>query len=188
MEDSRIVELYFERSEQAIAETDRKYGPYCYSIAYNILTNQEDAQECVSDTYMSAWNRMPPVRPQILSVFLGKITRNISVSRWRKQSAVKRGGGTVAVALEELEACTPSSWDVTQEMERKELEARLRDFCGGLPTQERIVFLKRYWYVESLGEIAAETGMSQSAVKSSLYRSRKKLGAVLKKEGLYEVG
>lgn len=94
----------------------------------------------------------------------------------------------MAVALEELEVCTPSSWDVTQEMERKELEARLRDFCGGLPAQERIVFLKRYWYVESLGEIAAETGLSQSAVKSSLYRSRKKLGAVLKKEGLYEVG
>ena len=188
MDDQAIIDLYWDRSEEAIVQTDKKYGKYCFTIANRILENPDDSEECVSDTYMSAWNRMPPVRPQILSVFLGKITRNISVSRWRKQSAVKRGGGTVAVALEELEACTPSSWDVTQEMERKELEARLRDFCGGLPVQERIVFLKRYWYAESLGEIAAETGLSQSAVKSSLYRSRKKLGAVLKKEGLYEVG
>ena len=180
MDDQAIIDLYWDRSEEAIVQTDKKYGKYCFTIANRILENPDDSEECVSDTYMSAWNRMPPVRPQILSVFLGKITRNISVSRWRKQSTVKRGGGTVAVALEELEACTPSSWDVTQEMERKELEARLRDFCGGLPAQERIVFLKRYWY--------AETGLSQSAVKSSLYRSRKKLGAVLKKEGLYEVG
>lgn len=169
MDDQAIIDLYWDRSEEAIVQTDKKYGKYCFTIANRILENPDDSEECVSDTYMSAWNRMPPVRPQILSVFLGKITRNISVSRWRKQSAVKRGGGTVAVALEEL-------------------EARLRDFCGGLPAQERIVFLKRYWYAESLGEIAAETGLSQSAVKSSLYRSRKKLGAVLKKEGLYEVG
>ena len=155
MDDQAIIDLYWDRSEEAIVQTDKKYGKYCFTIANRILENPDDSEECVSDTYMSAWNRMPPVRPQILSVFLGKITRNISVSRWRKQSAVKRGGGTVAVAL---------------------------------AAEERNVFLKRYWYAESLGEIAAETGLSQSAVKSSLYRSRKKLGAVLKKEGLYEVG
>lgn len=104
MDDQAIFDLYWDRSEEAIVQTDKKYGKYCFTIANRFWENPGRFRECVSDTYMSAWNRMPPVRPQILSVFLGKITRNISVSRWRKQSAVKRGGGTVAEALEELEA------------------------------------------------------------------------------------
>lgn len=102
MEDQEIVELYFHRDEQAIVQTDRKYGPYCYSVAYNVLSDQEDARECVSDTYLAAWNRIPPARPSLLGAFLGKITRHLSIDRWRRRSAYKRTGGQMTFALEEL--------------------------------------------------------------------------------------
>ena len=105
MEDKEIVQLYWQRSEEAITQTDRKYGSYCFSVAKNILPSQEDAQECVNDTYMAAWETIPPHRPDILSTFLGKLTRRISIDRWRAQTADKRGGSAVTVALEELEAC-----------------------------------------------------------------------------------
>ena len=123
MDDQKIVDLYWQRSEKAIEETDSKYGGYCFSIAYNVLANKEDAEESVSDTYMAAWNELPPHRPSILAAFLGKITRNISISRWRSRSAYKRGGGEIVLALEELDECVADSQNVEADYIRREAAA-----------------------------------------------------------------
>ena len=184
MEDTQIVDLYFARSEQAIKETDTKYGGYCYSIAYNILTNQEDSEECVSDTYLSAWNAMPPRRPSVLAAFLGKITRNISLDRWRKYRAFKRGAGQVEIALEELQECVSGEESAEEKAIRREILASLNRFLGTLNDAERNVFVCRYWYLDSTEEIAEKSGFSVSKVKSMLHRIRKRLNAQLEKEGL----
>ena len=168
MEDNAIIDLYFKRSEQAIVETDTKYGGYCYSIAYNILTNKEDAEESVSDTYMAAWNAIPPRRPSVLSTFLGKITRHISIDRWRARSAEKRGGGELPLALEELNDCIAGMQNVEMEYERKEISRAYLKFLDALPITERRVFLCRYWYVDSIEMIAERFGFSQSKVKTML--------------------
>ena len=183
MNDKNIVDLYFNRDEEAIAQTDKKYGRYCYSIAYNILTNKEDAEESVSDTYMTAWRAIPPRRPSVLSTFLGKITRHISIDRWRERSANKRGGGEVTLALEELEDCVAGLQNVEMEYERKELIRAYVKFLDMLPITERRVFLCRYWYVDSVEAIAEKFGFSQSKVKTMLYRTRKKLRKTLWEEG-----
>ena len=184
MNDKSIVDLYFNRDEEAITQTDKKYGRYCYSIAYNILTNKEDAEESVSDTYMTAWRAIPPRRPSVLSTFLGKITRHISIDRWRERSAYKRGGGEVTLALEELEDCVAGLQNVEMEYERKELIRAYVKFLDMLPDTERRVFLCRYWYVDSVEAIAEKFGFSQSKVKTMLYRTRAKLRKQLAEEGL----
>ena len=184
MNDKNIVDLYFNRDEEAIAQTDKKYGRYCYSIAYNILTNKEDAEESVSDTYMTAWRAIPPRRPSVLSTFLGKITRHISIDRWRERSAYKRGGGEVTLALEELEDCVAGLQNVEMEYERKELIRAYVKFLDALPVTERRVFLCRYWYVDSVEAIAEKFGFSQSKVKTMLHRTRAKLRMQLAEEGL----
>ena len=183
MNDKSIVDLYFNRDEEAITQTDKKYGRYCYSIAYNILTNKEDAEESVSDTYMTAWRTIPPRRPSVLSTFLGKITRHISIDRWRERSAYKRGGGEVTLALEELEDCVAGLQNVEMEYERKELIRAYVKFLDTLPITERRVFLCRYWYVDSVEAIAEKFGFSQSKVKTMLYRTRKKFRKTLWEEG-----
>ena len=183
MEDRRIVELYWQRSEDAIAETASKYGNYLHSIAYQVLSNTQDAEECVNDTYSAAWNAMPPHRPSVLSTFLGKITRRISIDRWRKYSAEKRGGGEVALALDELADCVSGSGSVEEAAERRELKNLIDRFLDALPTTERKVFLCRYWYLDSVSSIAKQFGFSESKVTSMLHRTRAKLRAVLEKEG-----
>ena len=183
MNDKNIVDLYFNRDEEAITQTDKKYGRYCYSIAYNILTNKEDAEESVSDTYMTAWRAIPPRRPSVLSTFLGKITRHIPIDRWRERSAYKRGGGEVTLALEELEDCVAGLQNVEMEYERKELIRAYVKFLDTLPITERRVFLCRYWYVDSVEAIAEKFGFSQSKVKTMLYRTRKKFRKTLWEEG-----
>lgn len=183
MNDKNIVDLYFNRDEEAITQTDKKYGRYCYSIAYNILTNKEDAEESVSDTYMTAWRAIPPRRPSVLSTFLGKITRHISIDRWRERSAYKRGGGEVTLALEELKDCVAGLQNVEMEYERKELIRAYVKFLDTLPITERRVFLCRYWYVDSVEAIAEKFGFSQSKVKTMLYRTRKKFRKTLWEEG-----
>ena len=183
MNDKSIVDLYFSRDEEAITQTDKKYGRYCYSIAYNILTNKEDAEESVSDTYMTAWRAIPPRRPSVLSTFLGKITRHISIDRWRERSAYKRGGGEVTLALDELEDCVAGLQNVEMEYERKELIRAYVKFLDTLPITDRRVFLCRYWYVDSVEAIAEKFGFSQSKVKTMLYRTRKKLRKTLWEEG-----
>lgn len=183
MDDKSIVDLYFSRNQDAITQTDKKYGRYCYSIAYNILTNKEDAEESVSDTYMTAWRAIPPRRPSVLSTFLGKITRHISIDKWRERSAYKRGGGEVILTLEELEDCVAGLQNVEMEYERKELIRAYVKFLDTLPATERRVFLCRYWYVDSIEAIAEKFGFSQSKVKTMLYRTRKKLRKTLWEEG-----
>ena len=183
MDDKSIVDLYFSRNQDAITQTDKKYGRYCYSIAYNILNNKEDAEESVSDTYMTAWRAIPPRRPSVLSTFLGKITRHIAIDRWRERSASKRGGGEVTLALEELEECIAGHQNLEMEFERKELLRAYVKFLDTLPVTERRVFLCRYWYVDSIDSISEKFGFSQSKVKTMLYRTRKKLRKALREEG-----
>lgn len=183
MDDDRIVALYWSRSEAAITETAAKYGSYLRSISFSILGSREDAQECVNDTYHGAWNAMPPHRPSVLSAFLGKITRRISIDRWRKRNAEKRGGGELPLALEELEECVSGSGSVEDEVQRKELEQLLDRFLDALPVTERRVFLRRYWYLDSVQSIARQFGFSRSKTASMLHRPRAKLRALLEKEG-----
>lgn len=184
MEDSQIVDLYWQREERAISATAVKYGRYCYTIAYNILSNNEDADESVNDTYMAAWKNMPPHRPSILSTFLGKITRRISLNRWRGNSTQKRGGGEVTLALEELTACIPSGESVEDYVEGKELARSINSFLGMLPETERDVFVSRYWFLASVKEISEKFGFTESKVKSMLLRTREKLRKTLREEGL----
>ena len=184
MEDSSIIELYWTRSEHAITETASKYGKYCYAIAYNILTNAEDTEESVNDTYFGAWNSMPPHRPSILSTFLGKITRRISLKKYRDKSRDKRGGGEVALAVDELEECVPANTTVEDEIITKELAQTLNQFVTTLPDTERAVFLCRYWYLDSIYQISREFDFSSSKVKSMLHRTRAHLLCYLRQEGV----
>ena len=183
-DDQKIIELYCNRSENAIAETAGKYGRYCTSIAYGILKSREDAQECVSDAYLTAWNAIPPRRPADLGTYLGKITRNLSIDRLRTRSREKRGGGEAPLALEELEEVVAGSDSPENEAVRKELIASLNRFLAGLTQQERYVFVRRYWYLDSLTDISEKTGFSGSKVASMLFRLRGRLKKQLIEEEL----
>ncbi len=184
MEDSNILKLYFARSEQAITETDRKYGAYLYRIANNILTNREDAEESVSDTYLAAWNRIPPSCPAALAAFLGKITRHFSIDRWRSRSAAKRGGGEMVLALEELEQCVSGGYSPERAYIAKEAVQSLNRLLDTLPELERNVFLRRYWYLDKVSDIAQKYGCSESKITAMLHRTRGKLRTHFQKEGL----
>lgn len=184
MDDAKIVELYWARSEQAISETELKYGRYCRAISFNILADAADAEECVNDAYLSAWNSMPSNRPSLLAPYLGKLTRWLSLNRLRDGDCLKRGGGEVSLALEELAETLDSGADTEKELELRELNRALRRLLEGLKKEERDVFLSRYWYVAPIAEIAEKSGFSESKVKSMLHRTRKKLLAQLKEEGL----
>lgn len=184
MLDAQIVDLFFARSEQAIQETDRKYGHFCFKIAWSILSNREDAEESVSDTYLAAWKCIPPTRPIQLGAYLAKITRHISLDRWRRRSAEKRGGGEVDLALEELEECIAGSDTAEGTLQRKELQAALNRFLEALPEQERGIFVSRYWYLRSVAEISEKTGASAGSIKTRLFRTRKKLRFFLEQEDL----
>ena len=184
--DGYIVELFWSRSETAIAETQRKYGKYCFSIAKNILGSDEDANECVNDTYLDAWNSIPPHKPSCLSTFLGKLTRRIATDRVRARNADKRGGGELTLVLDELEECL-SCEESTERQIASDLIARVIDeFLGTLTREERQAFLSRYWYARSIRETAKLLGFSESKVKSMLFRLRNKLKKRLEKEELYE--
>lgn len=184
MEDSQIVALYFQRSERAIDETAKKYGKYCYHIAYNILRNREDTEETVSDTYLGAWATIPPHKPVVLSTFLGKIARRTAIKRYQHSRTQKRGGGEVALALEELSEFLSDGQNPESTIENAELTKLLNDFLRALPKEERSVFVCRYWYFDSIETIAERFGFSQSKVKSMLARTRKKLRATLQQEGI----
>lgn len=184
MNDEQIVDLYWARNEAAINETAVKYGSYCHSIAQNILDNRDDAEECVNDTWLDAWNSMPPHRPSILSTFLGKITRRISIDKWRHGNAKKRGGGQVPLVLEELEDCVSDGTSIEDEAERKLLAEVIASFVQALPETEQKVFLCRYWYMDSVGSIATRFRFSESKVKSMLRRTRERLRKRLELEGL----
>ena len=184
MEDSAIIDLYWAREERALQETDRKYGAYCHAIASNILKSREDAEECVSDTYLHAWNAMPPQRPGVLSAFLGRITRNLSFDRCRHNAAEKRGGGSLPACLDELSECVPAAESVEERAEQHELTAVIDAFLRTLPERECMLFLRRYWYVDSIADIADRFSMNENTVKSILRRTRERLRQYLLKEGI----
>ena len=184
MDDTKIIDLYWARSESALSETASKYGAYCYSISYHILSNREDSEESVNDTYLAAWNAMPPDRPSFLGAFLGKITRYISLDRWKHRSRQKRGGGEVVLCLEELKDCV-SGWESVEDaVLQKELLSGVTRFLDRLPPNERKVFLCRSWYLDSVQQISQRFGFSQSKTASMLHRIRKKLNRYLEQEGL----
>ena len=185
MEDSRIVELYWQRSEEAIPETENKYGRYCISIAENILRDKEDAKECVNDTYLAAWNTIPPHRPEALSTFLGKITRQLSLKKLRDSSVDKRGGGSISVSVDELENCIPAGQSIDDSIDTAEIAKILDSFLETLPVDERRVFLRRYWYFDSIGDISSRFGFGKSKVKMMLKRTRDKLKECLQREDIF---
>ena len=184
MNDREIVNLYWQRSEQAIEESDLKYGKYCHIVAYNILENSEDSEECVNDTWMSAWNSMPDKRPEKLCPFLAKITRNFALTKIVRRAAKKRGGGEIILALEELDECISSGYDLEQDIEDKELSRSIDLFVGQLPEKEQLVFVGRYWFLASEREIAEKMGLSRSGVNAMLKRTRNKLRTYLMMEDL----
>ena len=175
MDDAKIVQLYWDRNEQAIPATADKYGNYCNSIAKNILGNKEDAEECVNDTYLNAWNSMPPHRPSILSTFLGKITRNLSIKCYKRNTADKRGGGQATVVLDEIAEFVSDTDSVEREIDRKELVKVIDDFLDRLPTDKKVIFVCRYWYFDSISDIAVRFGMTENNVSVTLNRLRLKL-------------
>ncbi len=184
MRDTEILDLYWAREERAISETQLSYGNYCYSIAWHILYDREDSDECVNDTWLRAWNAIPPKRPNRLAMFLGTITRNLSLDRWKEKHTMKRGNGEMMLALDELAECVPDRRSTEEEVEAAELERMLNDFLRTLPERECNVFLRRYWYVEEYGEIAKRYGMKLNTVKTSLFRTRAKLREYLEREGV----
>ncbi len=186
MDDKEILDLYWQRDMAAIQETDRKYGAYCKSIALHILENHEDAEECTNDTYLKAWNSIPPQRPQVLSAYLGKLVRNLSFDRYRYRQARKRGAGQMELVLEELAECVSGCENVEQEMDRRELVRTLNDFLQSISQELRGIFLCRYWYAMPVGEIARRFGKTESNVSVILNRLRKKLRVYLEERG-YEV-
>ena len=186
MDDAKIVQLYFDRNEQAIPATADKYGNYCTSIAKNILGNDEDAEECVNDTYLNAWNTIPPHRPKMLSTFLGKIVRNLAFNRYKHNTADKRGGGEITAVLDELAGCVSGNENVEQSYEYKELVRAINDFLGALPAHKRNIFVCRYWYTDSISNIAARYNMTYAAVSMELNRLRTKLHNYLTERG-YEL-
>lgn len=184
MDDASIIELYWQRAERAIAETDAVYGRFCYRIAHNILFDPQDAEESVNDTWLAAWNAMPPHRPSCLKMFLAKLTRRISVSRLRHSTAAKRGGGEVELALDELAECVSAPGGVEQALEARELEQAISRFVRSLPETERTLFIGRYWLVYPVNELARRLGLKPGTARSALSRTRKSLREFLSKEEL----
>lgn len=185
LEDDKIIELFWNRSEQALEETKKKYCNYCHTIAFGILRCSEDAEECVNESLMSIWNAIPPARPAVLRTFLGKITRNISLNLLEKKNAKKRGANHISLAMSELEECVScSDPQPGQHIEDEVITQAVNNFLRKLKSEQQKVFVRRYWYANSIEEIACDYNLSQSKVKSILFRLRKKLKAEMEKEGI----
>ena len=183
MEDHHIVDLYWRRDADAVKESDKKYGSYCFSIADNILHSKEDSEECVNDTWLKAWNAIPPTKPKSLRMFLAKITRNLSFDRFIAKSAKKRGFGEIDLVLDELSECIPSDSDVASEYEYKELCLFIQRFVHDLSDKDQTIFLRRYFFADSVADISHRLGLSENGIMVNLCRTRKKLKHDLQKEG-----
>lgn len=183
MDDSTLLKLYFARNELAVEATEEKYGAYCHAIAYRILGDEEDAEETVNDTWLQAWNSIPPQQPRYFRAYLAKLTRNLAFDRYRKLTAEKRGGTSLCAALEELESCLPSEETAESALDGKELRASIEAFLNTLSSREEEIFLRRYFYVEQIADIAAHFDLKESNVLTILSRTRKKLKKNLTKEG-----
>lgn len=184
MEDTEIIALYWARDEKAIEATAARYSRYCKKIALNVIDSEEDAEECVNDTWLSAWEAMPPAKPSILSAFLGKITRNIALNRVRDGSRQKRGGGAAMLPYEELTEFLSDGLSVEEEAESSEIAAAINRFLSGLPKEQRVAFVSHYWYSEPIPEIARKQGASEGKIKMMFLRLRGKLKEALKEEGV----
>ena len=183
MEDHLIIQLFLERSESAVLELARKYGGLCRSIARNILKNSEDAEECFNDTLLAVWNAIPPKRPDRLSAFIGKITRNLALKRYEYLSAGKRNP-EASCSLSELTECVSGQDSVESELEKRRIEKAISDFLWSENETARWIFIRRYWYFDSIEHIVGRSGFSRSKVTSLLFRSRKRLRNYLQKEGI----
>ena len=183
IKDEKLIELFLARNEDAVALTSGKYGAYCTTVASGILSDPSDVEECVSDTWLGAWNSIPPNIPRILRTYLGRITRNLSLKRWRELTAEKRGGGAVAAVLDELAECVSGSGSAESGVELEELAESINAFLSGLTAERRIIFMRRYWYMEPVDEIARSMGLTESKVKMTLKRVRDGLAEKLRKEG-----
>jgi len=186
MTDQDIVKLYWDRDESSIARSSDRYGQYCRSIALNILGSEQDAEECVNDTWIRAWDSIPPERPQSLMSFLGRLTRNRAIDMLRKRSAAKRGSDEVAAVLEEIQEFVPGNVSVEDTAESRELIGAVNRFLEGLPAKKRILFVRRVWYADPVDKIADRLGMSESGVSVALSRIRGKLRDYLMEKG-YEI-
>lgn len=184
MTDEKIIELYFDRDEQAITLTKLKYESYLYTIAYNILSDKPDSEECVNDTYMGAWDSIPPHRPNVLKTYLSKLTRNISLKKLRYNTAKKRNNSQIELAIDELKDLECTAENVESKLDEKELVEFIGKFISKLEINKRRIFLARYWYFFSVRDIAKKLDYTESKVKTTLKRTRDKLFEELKKEGL----
>ena len=180
--DAVIVDLYFARDELAIKRTDEKYGKFCHRLAMNILSNTQDAEECVNDTYLSAWNSMPSDRPIYLGAYLSKIIRALSIDKFRSKHSKRRGG--FEELCEELDECIPDPSSIQAQYENGQLQKAINRFIAELPEEKRVIFIRRYFYSDSVEQIAARMGFTSSKVKTSLFRMREELRQILEKEDM----
>lgn len=183
MDDRNIIELFFARDEKALSESQKKYGRYCESISRNILSSDEDAEEVLNDTLLSAWNSIPPEEPKSLKVYLGTLARNISFDRYRKMTAEKRGGCEIAVCLEEAEEFLADTKSISEEYEKREFTKFLNEFLHSLPERECDIFVRRYYYCDSTADIGSRFALKEANVLVILSRTRKKLRKALEKGG-----
>ncbi|MBR3057553.1 MAG: sigma-70 family RNA polymerase sigma factor [Clostridiales bacterium] len=186
MDDEGIIRLYWDRKETAIEETSKKYGKYCFKIAYNILYDNEDSEECVNDTYSRVWNSIPPQKPLVFSSFIGRIVRNLALDRYKRKTAEKRGGKNIEAVFNEMVEITSDSPDPEDELSRRELAKAINDFLSDLPAEKRVMLVLRYWYADSIKTIASRLGMSENNVSVSIRRLRMKLRDYLRAKG-YEL-
>lgn len=184
MDDRRIVELFLERSEEAILETDIKYGRYCHKIAFNVLGNDEDSEECVNDAYMRAWGSIPPNEPDSMASYIGRITRNLALDRLRQKQSDKRGNGEVPVVLDELAECVSGHDELERRQDSAEIAAAIDSFLDELNSVERGVFLRRYWMMEPIADVANRYDISVSKTTTMLFRLRNRLKKHFMKEGI----
>ncbi len=182
MDDNSIIALYNRRDEQAIAETDKKYGNYCLTIALNVLSIREDSEECVNDAYLKVWNVIPPTVPQCLKAFVGKITRNLAIDRYRANTRKKRSETTIA--LHELEDCIKSDFDISSELDMNALSNSINRFLRALPERDCNIFLCRYYFVYPIKEISKRYGIGENHLRTILSRTRQRLRDHLEKEGI----
>lgn len=184
MEDQQIIALFFRRSEEAVTAASQKYGAYCRSVVTNILPSQEDAEECLNDTWLSAWDSIPPNRPQRLGVYLARIARNTALNRRKELTAQKRGGGAVDAVLEELHECISSGTAVDDALDELVLRDAINGFLRSQTEQKRAVFIRRYWAMEPINDIAKALGLRRGQTATILYRMRQDLKKHLEKEGI----
>ena len=185
LSDEKIIEMFWDRDERAISETDRKYGKYLYAIAYNIVHDHPDCEECLNDTYLGTWNKIPPARPTAFQSFLSKIMRNIAIDCFRKNTAQKRVPSEMTVSLGELDECMAYQSDMEEDRMVRELAVMLNDFLAGLPKRRQFVFVCRYYYADSVAKIAEMLGLSEKTIRRDISQMKADLKAFLEKGGYF---